>query len=90
MKRLLPLPIIFLMMGCNSSITQRFDALSERMGDTNEQIRQMNSKLDETNRHLAHIEASMKRLTGGNQESRDSSQVPGATVRQSSPPSSDP
>ena len=51
MLRLLPVSIIFLMIGC-SSITQRFDALSQRMGDTNEQIRQMNVKLDETNRHL--------------------------------------
>jgi hypothetical protein len=69
MKRLLPLPIIFLLIGCTSSITQRFDALSLRMADTNDQIRQMNAKLDETNRHLAHIEASMKRLTGENQRS---------------------
>jgi phage-related tail protein len=64
MKRLLPLPVFLLMIGCMSSITERFDALSQRMGDTNEQIRQMNAKLDETNRHLAHIEQSMKKLTG--------------------------
>lgn len=64
MKRLLPLPIIFLMIGCMSSLTQRFDALTQRMTDTNEQIRQMNAKLDETNSHLAQIERSIKRLTG--------------------------
>ena len=64
MKRLLPIPIIFLMVGCLSSITQRFDTLSQRMSDTNEQIRQMNVKLDETNQHLAHIEVSMKKLSG--------------------------
>ena len=74
MKRLLPLPIMFLMIGCISSVTQRFDALSERMGDTHEQIRQMNTKLDETNRHLARIEASIKRLTGENRGSAVSNQ----------------
>jgi phage-related tail protein len=64
MKRLLPLPVFLLMIGCMSSITERFDSLSQRMGDTNEQIRQMNAKLDETNLHLTHIEQSMKKLTG--------------------------
>jgi hypothetical protein len=64
MKRLLFLPVFLLMIGCMSSITERFDAMSQRMGDTNDQIRQMNAKLDETNRHLAHIEQSMKKLTG--------------------------
>jgi len=64
MKRLFPLPIIFVMIGCMSSITERFDALAQRMGDTNDQIRQMNTKLDETNVHLAQIERSLKKLTG--------------------------
>jgi hypothetical protein len=47
-----------------SSITQRVDALTQRMADTNDQIRQMNTKLDETNGHLAQIERSLKKLTG--------------------------
>ena len=68
MLRLLSVSIIFLMFGC-SSIRQRFDAMSERIGDTNEQTRQMNSKLDETNRHLAQIEQSLKRLVGNAPES---------------------
>jgi len=68
MLRFLPVSIIFLMIGC-SSIAQRFDTLSERMGDTNDQIRQMNSKLDETNRHLTQIEQSLKRLAGNATES---------------------
>jgi hypothetical protein len=63
MLRLLSAFIIFLMFGC-SSITQRFNAMAERIGDTNEQIRLMNSKLDETNRHLTQIEQSLKRLVG--------------------------
>ena len=68
MLRFLPVSIIFLMIGC-SSIAQRFDTLSERMGDTNDQIRQMNSKLDETNCHLTQIEQSLKRLAGNATES---------------------
>src|SRR5262249_54455672 len=68
MKRLLAGTVVFLMIGCMSSITQRFDALTQRMGDTNEQIHSMNVKLDETNRHLAQIERSMKKLSGEDNE----------------------
>lgn len=74
MKRFLPLPIVFLMLGCASSITQRFDVVSLRISDTNEQIRQMNAKLDETNAHLAQIERALKRLVpdgGGGSGSPD-------------------
>jgi hypothetical protein len=75
MLRLLSASIIFLIFGC-SSITQRFDAMAERIGDTNEQIRLMNSKLDETNRHLTQIEQSLKRLAGNAPEAEGAQPAP--------------
>jgi hypothetical protein len=59
MKRLFLFPVVFVLTGCLSS---RLDALGARMGDTNDQLRQINAKVDETNRRLESIDKSMKIL----------------------------
>jgi hypothetical protein len=59
MKRLCLFPVVFVLGGCMPS---RLDMIGERLGDTNEQIHQLNAKIDETNRRLESIDKSMKIL----------------------------
>jgi hypothetical protein len=56
MKRLFIFPMLLLLLsGCMTRLTQRLD-------DMNEQLIQMNAKLDESNRQLASVEKSTGRL----------------------------
>jgi hypothetical protein len=59
MKRLFLFPVVFVLAGCMSS---RLDMLGARVGDTNEQLRQINAKVDEMNGRLESIDKSLKIL----------------------------
>jgi hypothetical protein len=55
MKRLLIFPLLLLVSGCMTRLTQRLDVM-------NEQLTQMNAKLEETNRLLTSVEKSTGKL----------------------------